>query len=239
MNCFWKIILWGLVSFSTMLNAVVVSNGDVFQLPGTSFVVDSLIMTGGTVIDRPGGIDSWFLQGKHEISGGVIDANLLLDQAQNESFVSGGQFLKELEFDRLSSGSLLTISGGVFSNNFRMSRMKGNLVISGGQFTNFLGTTSLSGGAEPSLTVIGTNWTLGGVLLDPTLSTQDLNSPSGLLSGTLSDGNSFSVNLGSSFDPTTVTVLNTDPLPPSNPVPEPQSWALLLSTLLVVFYKRA
>ena len=199
---------------STNTNAVIIGSGDVYQQSsvGSWELVDVTLLSGGTIVQRSDGNRTWFLNGEYNISGGIIDTRIMFDNFQNMS-ISNGIFNDSLTIDRLNIGGTLEITGGIFNDSVAIDRFQGDVIISGGDFTSIFGSHSFTGGALPTATFIGNNWSLNGSPLVFTGSELDLTGQQGNLSGILSDGNEFQINIGSSFDPSQITVVNTVPIP--------------------------
>lgn len=188
-------ILFFAYLFASSSYAIEIGDGDVYQQPtSSSYAIDDLtLLPGGTIIERADGHPTWFLSGSsYEISGGLVDTRLTLDNAPVVS-ISGGLFNGVYNIiDRIYGD--IHISGGLFQNIVEICRYTGNVVISGGFFNNFLRVSfSTTGGATPTFTLMGYNWKVDGVPVDFPTDTVEISSyVGGTLTGNLSDGNEFS-----------------------------------------------
>jgi len=224
--------------------AVTISPGDVYQQPSTVFLeAIDLDLQGGTIIDRADGAWTWFLSGDVNISSGVVDTRLRLDNSPTDVVISGGVFNNEVQIDRNSAtisggvfnGALdidrvlehgtLTITGGTFNGSVFIQRYQGDVSIEGGDFKS--GVTlipSFTGGALPTLTFVGTEWQFSGQPLTFNDGEADITgNETGTLTGKLADGNPFSVWLISSQQSARTIV---------RLIPEPST--AILSLLLVI-----
>lgn len=248
MKCLAPLLCYLFTAFSAAhAFAIAIGPGDIYQQPTSSALqVTNLSMTGGQIVDRSDGQRTWLLGGPFQISAGTVSTSMLLDNASSTS-ISGGVFNKHFEIDRSAadiSGGLfnstvsvdrvgddqeLTIEGGVFNQPVDIDRYQGDVVISGGVFRSSLYLwPSFTDGARPTLTFIGREWTFRGRALAYLNDVADITGFSGMLSGRLVDGNSFSLFISSYNQPFRISVH----------VPEPAPLNLLLLSLASACFTR-
>ena len=172
------------------------------------------LQSGGTIEPDPRGSGlppwrTWFLSGTlYEIlAGSTVNGDILFDNFLDMT-ISGGNFTtnNSVKIDRLRARGTLNITGGSFLVSPQIARFQGDIVVSGGSFgsNNLTVIPSTTGGAIPTATFIGSNWTFndinsgqGDQPLTFTGNIADLTgTPFGILRGTLADGNTFRTTLG-------------------------------------------
>jgi len=225
-----------ITAFPKIAGAVTIGPGDVYQQPSTVSLqsVEVNLLSGGAIIARSDGRRTWFLGGDFTVSGGSVYGPIMFDNFQSMEIsggtfndrvtidrlrtlgtleISGGTFNDRLTIDRLGTLGTLEISGGSFSNSLGISRFQGDVIVSGGSINSISGSPSFSGGAVPTATFVGTDWTLNGVPLVFTANESDLTGQTGYLRGTLADGNTFVMRIDSRFNPSKITVVDiADPI---------------------------
>lgn len=151
------------------------------------------------------------------ITGGIFNDSFEIDVMSNNSsaIISGGVFNDPFIIDRMIPGTSLTISSGVFNSSVIIQRNLGDLIITGGMFSETI-TGAYIDKAPPTadLTFMGSNWQLDGEQLLFPHNEVNLLGLSGLLVGTLNDGNSISVQIDG-FSDSNLYVISNAPIPGS------------------------